>query len=540
MLESGLLIASEQSTPVHSTWPERGLNSSIGISFYDSTNPTARDYFWEQVKNNYYNKGIRSFARASEPEMKPGYPSNLRFAAGPGLEVRTSIPENTLAVSTRACFTAARRKYSCCAVQGGQDRPTLWRGNLVGRHCGDVRVIPSAGTSRTKYGHERNPMVDNRHRWVLQGRPRRPGIQGASRPLVRVWRFLPLFRIHGDRLPNAAMGTEMTGGPNEIWSFGDEACSILTSYILLRERLRPYLHAQAKEASRTGMPVMRPLLLDFPEDERCWDVDDQFLFGPDLLVAPVLEQHASERSVYLPAGTEWTDVWTQGARAWRCSGDRHGPVGADPPLPQGRGAARYRSVRIGSQNANIEFPSHVQASVLSGPDYHSAVSVDASAHVNDRVAVGIDVAEARKGIDLVAIDRNRRVVASHGHLDLADLVGLVLESIRPSIVCVDSPSGWSLSGGSRQAEHELARLGISSFATGQDPGDHPFFRWMRVGFSIFGLLAKRYPLFSRASAAGTAAEVFPNASAVLLAGRRRASRGEQTALSQACAPRPRR
>jgi alpha-D-xyloside xylohydrolase len=122
--------------------------------------------------------------------------------------------------------------------------------------------------------------------------------------------FCPLFRIHGDRLPNAAMGKDMTGGPNEIWSFGEEACLILTSYILLRERLRPYLHVQAKEASRTGIPVMRPLLLEFPNDERCWDVDDQFLFGPDLLVAPVLEQHASERSVYLPAGTDWTDVWT--------------------------------------------------------------------------------------------------------------------------------------------------------------------------------------------------------------------------------------
>jgi len=122
--------------------------------------------------------------------------------------------------------------------------------------------------------------------------------------------FCPLFRLHGDRLPNASMGADMTGGPNEIWSFGEEACSILTSYIFLRERLRPYLHAQAKEASRTGTPVMRPLLLEFPEDEKCWDVDDQFMFGPDLLVAPVLEQHARERSVYLPAGTGWTDAWT--------------------------------------------------------------------------------------------------------------------------------------------------------------------------------------------------------------------------------------
>ena len=71
---------------------------------------------------------------------------------------------------------------------------------------------------------------------------------------------------------------------------------------------------------------MRPLLLEFPKDETCWDVDDQFMFGPDLLVAPVLEQHANDRSVYLPAGTDWTDVWT-GARE---SGDAM--VSANAPL----------------------------------------------------------------------------------------------------------------------------------------------------------------------------------------------------------------
>ena len=93
MLERGLLISSEQSTPVHATWPERGLNSWIGVSFYDSTNPAARDYFWEQVKKNYYKAGIRVFwLDACEPEMKPGYPASLRFAAGPGLEVANLYP----------------------------------------------------------------------------------------------------------------------------------------------------------------------------------------------------------------------------------------------------------------------------------------------------------------------------------------------------------------------------------------------------------------------------------------------------------------
>jgi alpha-D-xyloside xylohydrolase len=122
--------------------------------------------------------------------------------------------------------------------------------------------------------------------------------------------FSPLFRLHGDRAPNTTMGTEMTGGPNEIWSFGEEAYAILKDYIFLRERLRPYLHAQAAETSRTGIPIMRPLLLEFPEDPGSWEVDDQFMFGRDVMAAPVVQHGARERAVYLPAGAEWTNSWT--------------------------------------------------------------------------------------------------------------------------------------------------------------------------------------------------------------------------------------
>jgi alpha-D-xyloside xylohydrolase len=144
----------------------------------------------------------------------------------------------------------------------------------------------------------------------FEGNPDDPGFRELLVRWFEYGAFCPLFRLHGYRLPNTAMGPDMTGGPNEIWSFGEEAYAILKDYIFLRERLRPYLHAQAAETSRTGIPIMRPLLVEFPEDPGSWEVDDQFMFGRDVMAAPVLQQGARERAVYLPAGAEWTNVWT--------------------------------------------------------------------------------------------------------------------------------------------------------------------------------------------------------------------------------------
>lgn len=135
-------------------------------------------------------------------------------------------------------------------------------------------------------------------------------------------------------------------------------------------------------------------------------------------------------------------------------------------------------------------------------------------------AVGIDVAEPRKGLDLVALDRDRNVLTHSSRLTVSDAVSLTL-ALKPAIVCVDSPSGWSTSGRSRLAERELARIGIQSYRTGPDPGDHPFYRWMRVGFALFERLAPAYPLYRAGDPTRHAAEVFPHATACLLAGRLR-------------------
>ena len=136
------------------------------------------------------------------------------------------------------------------------------------------------------------------------------------------------------------------------------------------------------------------------------------------------------------------------------------------------------------------------------------------------IAVGIDVAEERKGLDLVALDHHRHLIASEGHLSLDSTVARVL-AVRPDVVCIDSPSGWARQGKSRRSEIELRGLGITAFSTPTDPGDHPFYRWMRAGFSIYRALSPTFNVCDGSALEGTAVEVFPEATSVLLAGRLR-------------------
>jgi alpha-D-xyloside xylohydrolase len=101
-----------------------------------------------------------------------------------------------------------------------------------------------------------------------------------------------------------------SGADNEVWSFGEPAYQIIKHLLRLRERLCPYIQEQMQVASRSGLPPMRPLFVDFPTDPSCENIEDQFLFGPDILVAPVLSLGQRQRGLYLPAGVSWVDAWT--------------------------------------------------------------------------------------------------------------------------------------------------------------------------------------------------------------------------------------
>ncbi len=111
--------------------------------------------------------------------------------------------------------------------------------------------------------------------------------------------FLPFFRTH----------SAVEYNRREPWVYGEPYTSILRQFLRLRYRLLPYLYTLAWEASRTGQPLCRPLFWDNPQDPALRAVEDAFLLGEALLVAPVLAPGARERSLHLPAG-EWYDFWS--------------------------------------------------------------------------------------------------------------------------------------------------------------------------------------------------------------------------------------
>ena len=98
--------------------------------------------------------------------------------------------------------------------------------------------------------------------------------------------------------------------PREPWEFGEEAEMILRRYAKLRYRLLPYIYSTAVQATQTGLPVVRALVLKYSNDPNVRHLDSEYLFGDSFLVAPVLERGAQRRQVYLPAG-EWVDYWSR-------------------------------------------------------------------------------------------------------------------------------------------------------------------------------------------------------------------------------------
>jgi len=313
MRQRGLLIDNERGTDAQQVFMDHGINGPAYYPYYDATNPEAREFLWECVRKNYYAQGVRTFwLDNDEPDVNPYDPENLRFFLGNGIEVANLYP-----LLHQMGFREGMR------VAGETEPLTLSRSGWAGSQrfgsviwSGDVASTFESLQAQVRAGL--NMALSGIPWWTTDI----GGFHGGDvrseyfRELIVRWfqfgAFCPVFRLHGYREPAKGL-LPASGADNEIWSFGEEAYGILRGLLLLRERLRPYIGRQMRLASEKGLPPMRPLFVDFPQDAGCESVEDQFLFGPDILVAPVLTRGARERPVYLPDGTKWIDARTGAA-----------------------------------------------------------------------------------------------------------------------------------------------------------------------------------------------------------------------------------
>lgn len=301
--------------------PEMGVNISMTFGgdslFFDATNPEARKFVWEKCKKNYYDHGIRIFwLDEAEPEFGVYDFENYRYHMGPNVQVGNIYPQ----MYSRTFYEGMEKQGQKnivnlvrCAWAGSQRYGALvWSGDVHSTYE-DLRKQICAGLHMGLAGI---PWWTTDIGGFAGGNPK----DERFRKLLVRWfeygTFCPVMRLHGDRMPASMLpGSDglpncHTGVENEVWSFGKTVYKILKKYISFRECMRDYTREFMKEAHIKGSPVMRTMFYEFPDDEKAWDVKEQYMYGSDLLIAPMVYEDAEWRKVYLPKGARWTDLHT--------------------------------------------------------------------------------------------------------------------------------------------------------------------------------------------------------------------------------------
>lgn len=307
MREAGFLIETRRGVPL------TGIATGLNVTSYDTTNPEARAYVWKKIEDSYFGYGIKRFwLDAAEPEFDQKDDAQYLYHLGAAQEVGNLYPfhyAQTFYEGLQKRGVQNPVSLIRCAWAGVQRYGALvWSGDILTDFDALKKQIP-AGLSMGIAGI---PWWTTDIGGFHGGKNDDP----AYRELITRWfewgTFCPVMRLHGfrDGWTEVPEGEVMSGGPNEVWSYGEEVCEIMVAHIRTRERMRPYIRQIMAQAHETGAPVMRPLFYDFHRDENCWSVEDQYMFGPDVLVAPITQAGQRMRAVYLPAGTIWTDART--------------------------------------------------------------------------------------------------------------------------------------------------------------------------------------------------------------------------------------
>ena len=299
-------------------------------SFYDAYSSGARELFWNQLKDHLYGYGIDAWwMDASEPNIRDCVPMDY-WKALCGPTALGSSTEYLMAYSlmnAQAIYEGLMKEDSSKRVfqltrsgfAGLQRYSTAsWSGD-IGTRWEDMRSQITAGMNYSLCGNPYWTMdiggfcVENRYanaqRYYDRTRIENEDLK-EWRELQTRWyqfgTFVPLYRAHG-QYPL-----------REVWNIAPAshpAYKSIVYYNSMRYRLMPYIYSLAGRAWLNGSTIMRGLVMDYPDDIEVYDISDQYMFGPSLMICPVYEYQARSRSVYLPDDRMWFDYYTDSVYA---------------------------------------------------------------------------------------------------------------------------------------------------------------------------------------------------------------------------------
>ncbi|MCD7884256.1 MAG: family 31 glucosidase [Lachnospiraceae bacterium] len=307
MYERGLLMKTDRGEP--QTYDYQGDCVEI-----DPFNPETREYVWEVCKKNYYDLGIDAFwLDNSEPDLGVYDFDNYRYQAGAALTCSNLYPQmysrifydkmsqlrDGTVVNLLRCGWAGSQKYGNVIWSG--DVPSTFEAFRDQLQAGLNMGLAGIPWWTTDIGGFMTDDVND------------PDFRQL---LIRWYQFAvysAVLRMHGDRGPydipplderDWGGGYLHTGQPNELWSYGEDNYRIMRDYYELRISMHDYIRDLYQEAHENGSPLIRTMFYEFPEDAKCWELSDQYMFGSKYLVAPILHLNEFRRNVYLPEG-EW-------------------------------------------------------------------------------------------------------------------------------------------------------------------------------------------------------------------------------------------
>jgi alpha-D-xyloside xylohydrolase len=274
---------------------------------YDDSSSEARKIYWDRLPGKLLAQGWDAFwLDSAEPEeywphMGDAILQHKRLAIGNGAEYTNVFPLlHTEGVQDHWRATTDRKRVFLLTRSAflGQQRvgATVWSGDVYTTFWALSHQVP-AGLNFALSGYP-YWTTDIGGYWpspweILKD----PGYQELYTRWFEYGAFCPIFRTHGHR------------EHNELWTY-DKVEPILVTYDKLRYRLMPYIYSLAWRVHNDDYTIQRPLVMDWREDANVWNVGDQFMFGPALLVNPVLKRGATQRTVYLPDSALWYDFWT--------------------------------------------------------------------------------------------------------------------------------------------------------------------------------------------------------------------------------------